>query len=229
MAGVSAHAAAIRRKEIRFTMFDLLLLERTPLAGIHFGPENDYVTIRQVELLSVSRWRAVFCEITFEGYLHPGFDGVFPEAAPEQVARRSGFEFPVDHFAAVVFHVHVDPRVWIDHIELGHGPAELDRLVAIVFGGEGMVRPQRDACEHQNESGHRDCEPEAHAWSPLLCCRIGQSGYDRRGVCYFLWNIKVNACGWCGCPWCFSHLQARSRITPPPPTILSTGRSSKAA
>ena len=97
--------------------------------------QDHHAAIGQLDLLSVSCGRAVFCQKTFDGYLHSDFDGGC-EAAPEQVVRRRHFEFPFDDFAALVLDVDVDPGMRVQQLDLGHSPVELDGFVGVVLGGK---------------------------------------------------------------------------------------------
>src|SRR5438874_2283675 len=115
-------AMPTKKPALRFRTWSQLL------TGIYFRPEDDGVSVGHQQLLSVGGVRTVLGEKALDRHHASRLQKVFLEAAPEQRVGRSGLEAPIRHLAVGVFDVQIDPRVWIRHIEFGHGSRHLDGL-----------------------------------------------------------------------------------------------------
>src|SRR5262249_42509570 len=127
-----------------------------------------------------------------------GLDGVYPPAESDQSIRRSELETPIDHIAIRLFHIDVDPCMWVGELNLRHGSVYFHWLVHIEFGSESMM--PRHPLRRQNQNQSRT-ETE-------------KKKFIRQGV-----NLKI-FCGGGGvqkffCSVCLPSAHANSGNSPP--------------
>src|ERR1700688_674830 len=90
--------------------------------------------VRERELLKAHDRRSVLGSKTKNSDDVAGFESVFvPAAHAHQHGRTPHFTGPFFDFAFVVLYIHGNQRVWIDELEVRHGPFNGHDLVRIVI------------------------------------------------------------------------------------------------
>jgi len=88
------------------------------------------------------------------------------EPTAEEHVRRAGFERPQLRGAILLLHFHVQPDVRVQPFHLDDRAGELDGLVGVEFGGEGVMgrHPRRGAREAQSKRHDADRQFHSHGF-----------------------------------------------------------------
>src|SRR5215469_16795037 len=110
---------------------------------------KQFSSVRERDVPAVGAGRAVFGLKAFENDFRPFRKREFGKTATDEHIRGAGFEHPLRRGPILVLHVDVNPAMGIDHIDLGYDASQLDRLIRVEFGREGMMGRQRKDRNHQ--------------------------------------------------------------------------------
>src|SRR5688572_27334903 len=136
-------------------------------ARLLIGPaaaEEQLAAVGQRDVAAVGLLRAVAREVAVNVDLHARLDRVAGDAAPEQRIRRPALDRPRFHRAVGLLHVHVNPGVRIDPLDLRDGALQLDRLVDVELAGKGMMRRAGHGGGPESKNRNRDKNEPHVSW-----------------------------------------------------------------
>src|ERR1041385_1452070 len=151
----------------------MVRLPRT-LLSLFFADEF-FLRLDEREGAGVDRRRAVLGEEALDDHFRA--DEVFlAQPLLHQRRRSRALDFPRHDLAVGVLHVDIEVRMRVLPSHLDDGAAQRDRLVAVIGGGERMVRLKRRGGEKDDE-GDR-CKRRNYAHVASLCADATIRGHE---------------------------------------------------
>src|SRR5437588_4606402 len=105
--------------------------------------QENLSSIGERQISSVRAVRAIFCLVAIHQDFGPDGQIFLREASPEERVGRTAFDHPARRGSVWIFHVNVNPGMWVDQFDFGHNTAQFDRLLGVKFSRECVMGPYR--------------------------------------------------------------------------------------